>query len=70
MVSPDVGIPCPPNHCTRWGDNDRILRAPQKQALQALLDQPVETFPSCGHLPHIDQPRKVAERCQALLTHG
>jgi len=53
-----------------WGDNDRILRAPQKQALQALLDQPVETFPSCGHLPHIDQPRKVAERCQALLNHG
>ena len=40
------------------------------RALQALLDQPVETFPSCGHLPHIDQPRKVAERCHALLTHG
>jgi pimeloyl-ACP methyl ester carboxylesterase len=35
-----------------------------------LLDQPVETFPSCGHLPHIDQPRKVAERCHALLTNG
>ena len=53
-----------------WGDNDRILRAPQKQALQALLDEPVETFPSCGHLPHIDQPHKVAERCQALLPNG
>ena len=65
------GDPLPPQSLhVIWGDNDRILRAPQKQALQALLDQPVETFPSCGHLPHIDQPRKVADRCQALLTHG
>ena len=53
-----------------WGDNDRILRAPQKQALQAMLDQPVETFSSCGHLPHIDQPHKVAERCLSLLACG
>jgi pimeloyl-ACP methyl ester carboxylesterase len=53
-----------------WGAEDRILRAPQKQALQALLDQPVETFPCCGHLPHIDQPQRVAERCYSLLTCG
>ena len=65
------GVPLPSQSLhVIWGDNDRILRAPQKHALQALLDQPVETFPSCGHLPHIDQPHKVAERCQALLTHG
>jgi len=53
-----------------WGSDDRILRAPQKQALQALLDQPVETLSPCGHLPHIDQPQQVAERCHALLACG
>ena len=53
-----------------WGADDRILRAPQKQALQALLDQPVETFACCGHLPHIDQPQRVAERCHSLLACG
>ena len=53
-----------------WGANDRILRTPQKQALQAMLDQPVETFPACGHLPHIDQPHVVAERCHSLLACG
>lgn len=51
-----------------WGSDDRILRAPQKQALQALLNQPVETLSPCGHLPHIDQPQKVAERCHALFA--
>ena len=53
-----------------WGADDRILRAPQKQALQVLLDQPVETFACCGHLPHIDQPQRVAERCHSLLACG
>ena len=62
-------LPCQSLHVI-WGADDRILRAPQKQALQALLDQPVETFAHCGHLPHIDQPQRVAERCHSLLACG
>lgn len=62
-------LPKQPLH-VMWGDNDRILRAPQKQALQAILNQPVETLACCGHLPHIDQPQLVADRCHAFLTCG
>ena len=58
------GAPLPqqPLHVI-WGANDRILRAPQKQAAAAILRDGVEEFDDCGHLPHIDQPRKVADRC-------
>ena len=55
-------LPSQPLHVI-WGANDRILRTPLKQAAQALLRNPVETFETCGHLPHIDQPQKVADRC-------
>ena len=55
-------LPSQPLHVI-WGANDRILRTPLKQAAQALLRNPVETFEACGHLPHIDQPQKVADRC-------
>jgi pimeloyl-ACP methyl ester carboxylesterase len=44
-----------------WGANDRILRAPQKRAAQALLGERVRELQNCGHLPHIDQPQTVAE---------
>jgi pimeloyl-ACP methyl ester carboxylesterase len=43
-----------------WGADDRILRAPQKRAALALLGERVEELPACGHLPHIDQPERVA----------
>ena len=55
-------LPSQPLHVI-WGANDRILRTPLKQAAQALLRNPVETFEACGHLPHIDQPQQVADRC-------
>ncbi|MCS5699317.1 alpha/beta fold hydrolase [Cyanobium sp. FGCU-52] len=45
-----------------WGADDRILRAPQKQAALALLGERVEELAACGHLPHIDQPELVATR--------
>jgi len=44
-----------------WGSNDRILRPPQKRAALALLGERLRELPACGHLPHIDQPRVVAE---------
>ncbi|MCP9831901.1 alpha/beta fold hydrolase [Synechococcus sp. HJ21-Hayes] len=43
-----------------WGANDRILRAPQKRAAQALLGKRITELMACGHLPHIDQPATVA----------
>lgn len=43
-----------------WGAQDRILRAPQKRAALALLGDRVEELEGCGHLPHIDQPQRVA----------
>ena len=58
------GTPLPdqPLHVI-WGDNDRILRAPQKKAAALILNDRIEQFEDCGHLPHIDQPDRVAERC-------
>ncbi|MEB3361181.1 MAG: alpha/beta fold hydrolase [Synechococcaceae cyanobacterium] len=43
-----------------WGADDRILRAPQKQAAEALLGERLRELPACGHLPHVDQPDTVA----------
>jgi pimeloyl-ACP methyl ester carboxylesterase len=47
-----------------WGANDRILRPPQKKAAQALLGGRLGVewteLERCGHLPHLDQPEKVA----------
>jgi pimeloyl-ACP methyl ester carboxylesterase len=48
-----------------WGQNDRILRAPQKRAAQALLGERITELECCGHLPHIDQPATVAR-----IWHG
>ncbi len=55
------GDPLPPQPLqVLWGADDRILRAPQKQAAQALLGPRIRELPACGHLPHIDQPERVA----------
>ena len=43
-----------------WGAQDRILRAPQKRAAEALLGEPLQLVEGCGHLPHLDQPELVA----------
>ena len=57
------GAPLPPQPIqVLWGNQDRILRAPQKLAAQALLGERIEDLEGCGHLPHIDQPQLVAER--------
>ena len=62
------GAPLPPQPLhVLWGADDRILRPPQKRAAQALLGDRLEELADCGHLPHIDQPQRVAavwrERC-------
>jgi pimeloyl-ACP methyl ester carboxylesterase len=43
-----------------WGANDRILRAPQLQAANALLGGRCSSLNHCGHLPHLDRPEAVA----------
>ena len=62
------GMPLPqqPLHVI-WGAQDRILQPRLKRAAEALLANPVETIEPCGHLPHIDQPEHVAQRCLELL---
>ena len=62
-------LPQQPMHVL-WGNNDRILRAGQKQALSALLEHPVEALDACGHLPHIDRPQDVSERCNTVFLPG
>ncbi|MEX0589046.1 MAG: alpha/beta fold hydrolase [Cyanobium sp.] len=55
------GAPLPPQPLSvLWGTDDRILRAPQKQAALALLGGRVRELEACGHLPHLDQASTVA----------
>lgn len=49
-----------------WGQQDRILRPPQKRAALALLGERLEEVPNCGHLPHLDQPERVAETWRSM----
>jgi pimeloyl-ACP methyl ester carboxylesterase len=63
------GEPLPTQPLTvLWGANDRILRAPQKRAAQALLGERLRELQNCGHLPHIDQPQLVADTWLALAA--
>ena len=63
------GEPLPAQPLTvLWGANDRILRAPQKRAAQALLGERLREVPNCGHLPHIDQPQLVADTWLSLAA--
>jgi pimeloyl-ACP methyl ester carboxylesterase len=56
------GSPLPPQPLqVLWGQNDRILRPPQKRAALALLGDRLVDLADCGHLPHIDQPVAVAK---------
>ena len=58
-------LPQQPLHVL-WGQQDRILRAPQKKAAIALLGPRLEEVDQCGHLPHLDQPELVAERWRSM----
>ena len=61
------GSPLPPQPLrVLWGQQDRILRPPQKRAALALLGDCVTELDGCGHLPHIDQPAAVALAWQQL----
>ena len=60
-------LPDQPLHVI-WGANDRILQARLMAKATELLPNPVETLESCGHLPHLDQPEQVAQRCLTLLA--
>ena len=61
-----VGAPLPTAPIqVLWGAQDRILRAPQKRAAEALLGDRLTLVDGCGHLPHLDQPELVASTWMA-----
>ena len=61
-----VGAPLPSAPIqVLWGAQDRILRAPQKRAAEALLGDRLLLVEGCGHLPHLDQPELVASTWMA-----
>ena len=43
-----------------WGAEDRILRGEVKKSSMKLLEGKVQLTCNCGHLPHLDQPKLVA----------
>lgn len=52
-----------------WGHHDQLV--PVEQAAQwqgCLRNSEMTIFSQCGHLPHFEQPRVVAQRIQAFLA--
>ena len=58
-------LPTQPLHVI-WGAQDKILSQTQKQESINLLVHHFEELEDCGHLPHIDNPKAVAERWLSL----
>ncbi len=59
----NCGKPLPPQPLhVIWGSNDRILQESEKTGCKELLGNRLEEITNCGHLPHLDQPKIVAER--------
>ena len=54
-------LPSQPLHVL-WGRQDKILSKAQKNESIALLGNNIEELENCGHLPHLDCPKIVAER--------
>lgn len=52
-----------------WGENDRILRPPERRQAAELLGERLEMVPQCGHLPHLDLPALVARRWREPWEH-
>ncbi len=47
-----------------WGAEDRILNSSERKKSMLLLKQDLIEIPECGHLPHLDKPKIVAENCK------
>jgi len=43
------------------GDKDRIIPKEEKKEIKQILKGNIQIIEDCGHLPHIDQPEKVAK---------
>ena len=61
MANCGAPLPKQPFHVI-WGANDRILSRSQRQEALSLLGTHVEELDDCGHLPHLDHPKVVAQR--------
>ena len=59
----NCGLPIPPQlFKVIWGSKDRILKGKVKEETYQLLGSYIEEIEECGHLPHIDKPKIVAEK--------
>ncbi len=54
-------LPKQPLHVL-WGAKDKILNETQKKESITLLGDRIEELEECGHLPHLDLPKIVAEK--------
>jgi len=61
MANCGAPLPKQPFHVI-WGANDRILSRSQRQEALSLFGTHVEELDDCGHLPHLDHPKVVAQR--------
>ena len=59
----NCGLPLPDQQFHAiWGANDRIIKGKLKEESLVLLGANTEDLEDCGHLPHLDRPRFVADR--------
>tara|TARA_Y100001968_G_C19354624_1_gene716506 strand:- start:135 stop:1037 length:903 start_codon:yes stop_codon:yes gene_type:complete len=57
----NCGLPLPSQEMdVIWGNEDRILRGEVKESSMKLLEGKAQLISNCGHLPHLDQPKFVA----------
>tara|TARA_Y100001968_G_scaffold330294_1_gene381738 strand:+ start:6509 stop:7417 length:909 start_codon:yes stop_codon:yes gene_type:complete len=44
-----------------WGKEDKIIKAPQRNKSMKYLGKALNELNECGHLPHLDRPKKIAD---------
>ena len=52
-----------------WGINDRLLPYSQaKEAIALVQDGSLELISKCGHLPHVEQPKRFVSTLREFLN--
>jgi pimeloyl-ACP methyl ester carboxylesterase len=52
-----------------WGIEDRLLPYSQaKEAIALVKDGSLELIPNCGHLPHVEQPKRFVSTLEEFLS--
>ena len=50
-----------------WGAQDRILNSKERKKSMVFLNKDCGEIENCGHLPHLDRPKIVAENCHLFF---